>query len=180
MRSLFSESAIALFNLGGKMMIPNSYLHKIIIPLGLAIPLVISSPQKTLAIPIQPLIEQMGRRMIEGLFGIPANPQYSLPNQQYNYPPPTPGYTGDNQNTYPPSAYPSTDQNYPQYPSPNYQQTPPQPTYPNYSQPNYPAPYPQPSYPNYPQPAYPNYPPASYPVPYPQTRPNTPVIINNF
>ena len=122
-----------------------------------------STAEMSLAIPLRPIL----RRAVEGILGIPSNPQNQLGNQQ-QFPQGSVGYP----ETFPPNSapqYPGQPNVVPQYPGlPNQQPIYQQPTYP-------PAPgYPQPGYPVYPQP---------YPAPVPASPParqTQPVIINNF
>ncbi|MEG4286071.1 hypothetical protein QUB68_23355 [Microcoleus sp. A006_D1] len=125
-----------------------------------------STAEMSLAIPLRPIL----RRAVEGILGIPSNPQ-NLPENQQQFPQ---GAAGSPE-TFPANAapqYPGQPNTLPQYPTPQ------QPTYqqPTYQQPTYPpAPgYPQAGYPVYPQP-YPAPAPAS-----PPARQTQPVIINNF
>ncbi|WP_293338161.1 hypothetical protein [Microcoleus sp. CAWBG58] len=119
----------------------------------LSVMAIASSAEMSLAIPLRPIL----RRAVEGILGIPSNPQ-NLPENQQQFPQGTAGAP----ETFPGNAAP-------QYPGqPNQQPIYQQPTYP-------PAPgYPQPGYPVYPQP---------YPAPVPASPParqTQPVIINNF
>ncbi|MEG3860197.1 hypothetical protein [Microcoleus sp. herbarium12] len=112
-----------------------------------------STAEMSLAIPLRPIL----RRAVEGILGIPSNPQ-NIPENQQQFPQGTAGS---------PETFPGNSA--PQYPGqPNQQPIYQQPTYP-------PAPgYPQPGYPVYPQP---------YPAPVPASPParqTQPVIINNF
>ena len=141
---------------------------KLAVLFALSVPMVAITAQKTLAIPIAPLLDQMGRRALEGLLGVGSSSQpspvnqesintqvpagdpgaYSPPNSPPAYPPPAnpPAYpTYAPASAYPPPAYPA-----PTYPAPAYPPT-----------------YPPPAY----LPVYPAYPPA---------RSSPPVIINNF
>ena len=117
--------------------------------------------EMSLAIPLIPIF----RRAVEGILGIPSNPQNQAENQQ-QFPQGAVGYP----ETFPPNAapqYPGQPNSLPQQPT--YQQ----PTYqqPTYQQPTYP---PAPGYPVYQQPS-----PAGAPT-YPPARQTQPVIINNF
>ncbi|MCC2694866.1 hypothetical protein [Nodularia sp. LEGE 04288] len=183
----------------------NKGLSKLAISLLISLPILGLTTQKSLALPLSPILQQVGYQVINDLFNnqsssqssptnqelagtIGANPSidsnspnYTEPNYEQGYPSsPQPNY----QQGYPSSPQPNYQQGYPAYPQPNYQQG-----YPAYPQPNYqqgyPA-YPQPNYqqgyPNYPQPnyqqGYPAYP-MMYPF-YPPMRNSPPVIINNF
>ncbi len=151
-----------------------------------------STAQMSLAIPLRPIL----RRALEGILGIPSNPQ-NLPENQQQFPQGTTGYPetfpGNAAPQYPgqPNAapqYPGQPNVVPQYPGqPNQQPIYQQPTYPptpGYPQPGYPV-YQQPTYPpasGYPQPGYPVYQ-QPYPAPAPVSPParqTQPVIINNF
>jgi hypothetical protein len=53
---------------------------------ALSIPMLAFSAQKTLVIPLEPMLDQMGRRVVEGFFGVgsstqplPASPQFINP-----------------------------------------------------------------------------------------------------
>lgn len=137
--------------------------------------------QETLAIPLEPILDQMGRRIVNGLLStdfsdnqttLPTSQSFTNMQEATNSPPATPGSL--------PSAYPPTDsQSYPIYPPSSVQAAP---TYPPQTDsPIYPS-----SYPTYPSnavppaPTYspPNYSPA-YPA-YPPAHSSPPVIINNF
>lgn len=157
--------------------------------------------KETLAVPLKPVFDHMGRRIVERSLGIDSTQATSPEDKadedvQQSAPTldpteetaPTPvnsaqeqptSQQADSQPTYPPA--------YPQPSIPAY----PQSTYP---QPTYPPAYPSPSIPAYPQPTYPPapqlpmnvtpvylvpqaYPPVNY-SPTPINR--TPVIINNF
>lgn len=113
--------------------------------------------ETSLAIPLRPLL----RRAVEGILGIPSNPQ-NLPENQQQFPQ---GAAGASE-TFPGNAapqYPGQPNVVPQYPGqPNQQPTYQQPTYPPAGYPVYPQPYPAPA-------------PAS-----PAARQTQPVIINNF
>lgn len=143
--------------------------------IALSIPMVAFHTQEAVAIPLQPILDQIGRGMVQGLFGNGYSAQ--IPS---NYPP----FTGT-QGTGFPDAYPTPQPEFPQpgypptypqpqqgYPQQGYQPTysqPQQPGYPTSPQPAYPQPGYQPGYPTYPQPAYsqPGY--SAYPQPaYPQ------------
>jgi hypothetical protein len=159
----------------------------------LSIPMVAFSAQRSLAIPLEPILDRVGRSMVEGLFGIGAGAQGYPANQQFiytqdpagspgAYPPtssppastsPAPAYPGYQSPAYPPASYPPA---YPGYQSPAYPPASYPPAYPGYQSPAYPPP--ATAYPAYQSPAYPAYPPP-YPA-YPPPRSGTPVIINNF
>lgn len=116
--------------------------------------------EMTLAIPLRPIL----RRAVEGILGIPPQPQ-NLPQNQQQFPQ---GAVGSPE-TFDPNAapqYPGQPNVLPQYPTPQ------QPTYqqPTYQQPTNP----QAGYPVYPQP-YPTGAPVAAPA-----RQTQPVIINNF
>jgi len=170
---------------------------KIAVGLVLSIPVVVLNAQSSFAIPLEPILDLLGRNALESLFGngfsaqpLPANQQVTntteVAGSPGTYPAvePSPNYLPPNyqQPSYPNYSPPNYQQpSYPNYSPPNYQQ----PSYPNYPPPNYQ----QPSYPNYPppnyqQPSYPNYPPPNYQPPiyfiYPPARSSPPVIINNF
>jgi hypothetical protein len=182
----------------------------IAVRLALSIPIVLLNAQSSFAIPLEPILDLLGRNALESLLGngfsaqpLPANQQVTntteVAGSPGTYPAvePSPNYLPPNyqQPSYPNYSPPNYQQpTYPNYPPPNYQQPtypgylPPnyqQPTYPNYPPPNYQ----QPSYPGYPppnyqQPSYPNYSPPNYQPPiyfiYPPARSSPPVIINNF
>ncbi len=78
-------------------------LKKLGILLGLSIPIVAFYAQQSLAIPLGSVLDEMGRRAIESLFGVDSNPQQLPPNQQIDTPQ-EPGY---------PDTYPSTSPTYP-------------------------------------------------------------------
>jgi hypothetical protein len=106
--------------------------------------------EMTLAIPLRPIL----RRAVEGILGIPSNPQ-TLPQNQQQFPQ---GAIGSPE-TFDPNAapqYPGQPNVLPQYPTPQ------QPTNPPAGYPIYPQPYP-----------------AGVPVT-PPARQTQPVIINNF
>ncbi len=107
--------------------------------------------EMSLAIPLIPIF----RRAVEGVLGIPSNPQ-NLPENQQQFPQGNAGYP----ETFPPNGAPQ----YPGQPNSLPQQ-------PTYQQPTYP---PAPGYPVYQQPS-----PAGAPT-YPPARQTQPVIINNF
>ena len=150
----------------------------------LSIPMVAFHTQEAVAIPLKPILDQIGRGMVQGLFGNGYNPQIPPNYQQFTgtqgtgfpetYPTPQQGYP---QQGYPQQAYPQ--QAYPAYPQPAYPQQGYQPGYPAYPQPAYPQAYPQPAYaPAYPQ-AYPQPSPIILPMS-PPAKSSPPVIINNF
>lgn len=145
----------------------------------LTISIVSLTIQESLAVPLKPVLDQVGRRMVERSLGIDSA-QATLPNRQTEE---------DTQETDPNLA--SKEETAPTpmapaYPQPTYQQA--------YPPPIYPPAYPSPSYPAYPQQTYPQayqspinampvyvlpqaYPPTTYLSPPPN---RTPVIINNF
>jgi len=168
----------------------------------LSIPMVAFHTQEAVAIPLKPILDQIGRGMVQGLFGNGYNPQIPPNYQQFTgtqgtgfpetYPTPQQGYPqqGYPQQGYPQQAYPQQgypQQGYPQqaypqqaYPQQAYpQQAYPQQAYPAYPQPAYPQQGYQPGYPAYPQPAYPQaYPQPAYAPAYPQAYPQpSPIIL---
>jgi len=192
------------------MITQNNLFHKefgkVAVLLALSIPMVAFSAEKTLAIPLKPVFDQLGRRVMEGLLGVGSNAQLLPVNQQFTNTQPTvgdpgayqvPGYSPPVDSTTPPAAYQAPAYQAPAYQAPAYQT----PAYqaPAYQTPGYPPAYQAPAYqtpgypPAYQAPAYqaPGYPPAyqapayqapyppAYPV-YPPTRSSPPVIINNF
>lgn len=172
---------------------------KLVVLVTLTTSIIGLTTQKTLAIPLEPILDQMGRRMIEGLVGTDisdqAEPQdnqsftdeeeiVGSPQQYPAYPPST--HPPVHQSVYPPPAY---SQGYIPYPPGSSQQ------YPAYPPSPYPPIYPQgqviyppgsPQYPAYAPPTYlpaysPGYPPPAYSSPAPSPRQSaTPIIINNF
>lgn len=157
--------------------------------------------KETLAVPLEPVLDQVGRRMVERSLGIDSTQAASSEDKadedvEQSSPTldpteetaPTPVNSAEEQPTdqqaAPQPIYPPA---YPQPSIPAY----PQPTYP---QPTFPPAYPQQSIPAYPQPTIPPDPqlpmnvtpvyllPQAYPLPnYSPTPINrTPVIINNF
>jgi hypothetical protein len=169
-------------------------LSKFTISLLVCLPIITANAQKSLAIPLGPIIRQAGYQVIEDLLSKQSSDQSSLTNQQYTgSAQELAGTIGASSTTIGDSSYPgSSSGNYQQgYPSsppgmyqegypgsqPSYQQG-----YPGYSQPNYQQGYPGYSQPNYQQ-GYPSYPVSPYPMMYPfypPMRTTPPVIINNF
>lgn len=148
--------------------------RKLAVLVALTTSIVALTAQETLAIPLEPILDQMGRRIVEGLIGTDSG------NQAAQATPPASQLLRDTQE---------------EPVSPQYERTASPPEYPAYSPPTYLPAYPQgystyppgfPSqHPTYPPPAYPpsTYSPV-YPSPtppnYPPGRTATPVIINNF
>jgi len=145
---------------------------KIAVGMALSILPVIFSAQSSLAIPLEPIFDLLGRNALSDMFGsgfntqaLPANQQFTTNTTEVAGSPDTyPAIQPSPTPTYSPSTYPADNSQpvYPNYPSPTYQQ----PTYPSYPPPTYQ----QPSYPNYPspnyqQPTYPSYPPPTYQQP---------------
>jgi hypothetical protein len=173
----------------------------LVVPVILTTSIVALTQKETLAIPLEPILDRVGRRVVEGLLDVdssepallPANQSFTDTQVETNSAPEypeeigsSPANTQEVTNSLPVSpAYslPAHPQTYP----PVYPAIPPQ-TYPpchaTYPSPNYPQTYP-PVYPTIPPnsaPVSPVYSPAypqSYPA-YPSARPSPPVIINNF
>ncbi|MEH1797285.1 hypothetical protein [Nostoc sp.] len=93
-------------------------LSQLGILVGISVSLVGFSAQKTLAIPIISVLDQVGTRAIETIFGINSNSQQSPTNQTSPYPPnasePIPNYPSTSPN--PAGAYPVTTSS-PTYPN---------------------------------------------------------------
>jgi len=160
--------------------------------IALSIPMVAFHTQEAVAIPLKPILDQIGRGMVQGLFGNGYNPQIPPNYQPFTgtqgtglpeaYPTPQPespqqGYPqqGYPQQGYPQQGYPQQgypQQAYPQqgYPQQGYpQQGYPQQGYPQqaYPQQAYPQPGYQPTYSQLQQPGYPAYPQPGYQQGYP-------------
>lgn len=126
--------------------------RKLAVLVALTTSTVALTAQETLAIPLEPILGQMGRCMIKGLVGTDSSDQAAPLDSQ--------SFTGTQQETSSPQ--------YPAYAPPTYPQGYPSPTYPTAYPPGSPS-----GYSAYPPPAY------SSPAPTPG-RSATPVIINNF
>lgn len=137
----------------------------------LTILMVISFAQVTLAIPLDPILDRIGRSAVEGAFSADsaseATPEASQTStntqEEVDSSPETPEETGSllGNPTYPPQAYPH---NYPPYPPQVYL-----PSYPPYPPQVYPSIYPQ----TYPSPVY------LLPSSVPSGQSSIPLIINN-
>ncbi|MBD2666199.1 hypothetical protein [Richelia sinica] len=154
-------------------------LRKFTISLLLCLPIITANAQKSLAIPLGPIIRQAGYQAIEDLLSKQSSDQSSsLTNQQFtgsaqdlagtigatstttsdsSYPSSPPGIYQEGS----PGSQPSYQQGYLGYSQPNYQQG-----YPGYSQPSYQQGYPGYSQPSYQQ-GYPGYSQPSYQQGYP-------------
>lgn len=87
-------------------------LSKLGVLVVLSITMVGSSAQKTLAIPIISIIDRVGNRAIESIFGVNSDSQQFPPNQTF----PSPPNNSQSIQTYPPT-YPNPTMGYPVSPS---------------------------------------------------------------